>query len=138
MILTKKQRKQVWDKSDGKCWYCGCELPAKGWHADHFEPIIREVECVRDNSNSPYSHKSIHTGKSLRPHLDNIDNLVPSCAPCNLFKHTFNVDFFRSEIEAQIERVRKSSSGFRIAERMGIITTKPEKRVVFWFERVSG
>ncbi|WP_027859234.1 HNH endonuclease [Marinobacterium jannaschii] len=135
MALTKKQRQQVWNKSGGKCWYCGTDLPEKGWHADHVEPIYRETKIVKDRSDSPYSHKTVSTGASLRPHKDKLENMVPACAPCNLFKATYSVEFFRKEIEAQIERVRKASSGFRIAERMGIIQPKPNMPVVFWFEQ---
>jgi len=131
--LTKKQRQQVWNKSNGKCWYCGCELPQKGWHVDHLEPVIRETAVVRDTSDSPYSHKTVSTGACLKPELDTIDNMVPACAPCNLFKSTFSVEFFRQEIEAQIERARKTSVNFRTAERFGLIKAEPAP-VVFWFE----
>ncbi len=126
MALTKKQRKQVWDKSGGKCWYCGCDLPEKGWHADHFEPVIREADFV--------AGKFIPNGKVLRPGNDKLANIVPACAPCNLFKTTFDVEFFRQEIHAQIERARKSSVNFRTAERFGLIEAKPQ-RVEFWFEQ---
>ena len=129
-----KKRQTIWDKSGGKCWYCGCDLPLKGWHIDHVEPIIRDTIIVEDTSDSQYSHKSVSTGTSLRPHLDTIENMVPSCAPCNLFKFTFDVEFFRKEIAAQRERVRGASSGFRIAERFGIIEVI-KNPVVFWFER---
>lgn len=131
-MATKKQRGIVWDKSGGKCWYCGCDL-LKGWHIDHLEPIIRDTIIIPDTSDSQYSHKSVSTGKCLRPHLDTIENMVPSCAPCNLFKSVYDVEFFRQEIAAQRERVRKSSSGFRIAERFDIIEVK-DIPVVFWFE----
>ena len=131
MALTKKQRQEVWDKSQGHCWYCGCKLPKNGWHADHFWPIYREVKYVPDNSDSQFSHKSVNTGECWRKEYDTLENTVPSCAPCNLFKASYPFDFFRIEIEAQIKRVRKASSGFRIAERMGIIEPKPEMKVVF-------
>lgn len=134
MALSKKKRIEVWNKSQGRCWYCGCDLPEKGWHADHFVPIIRESQIVKDVSDSPFSHKSISTGRSLRPELDTIENIVPSCAPCNLFKSNFSVDFFRSEIRDQIERARKTSVNFRTAERFGLIQTNSEP-VVFWFEK---
>lgn len=120
MALTKKQRKTVWDKSDGICWYCGCDLPEKGWHVDHFEPIYRD--CGVDGD--------------LHPERDHIDNMVPSCAPCNLFKRVWDIESFRYEIEAQRERCRNASSGFRIAERMGLIEVKSDP-VVFWFEQVT-
>ena len=126
MSLTKKQRKQVWDKSGGKCWYCGRTLPEKGWHADHFEPVIREADFI--------AGQFIPNGKVLRPENDNLANIVPACAPCNLFKTTFDVESFRQEIHAQIERARKTSVNFRTAERFGLIEAKPQK-VVFWFEQ---
>lgn len=121
-----KKRKAIWDKTAGKCFYCGCELPEKGWHADHFHNIGRDLE-IRGN-------KIVSTNKSSRPELDNDDNLVPSCAPCNLFKSTYSIELMRQEIEAQYERIRSKSPGFRMLERMGLMS-KSEKPVVFWFEK---
>ncbi|HHR4690493.1 TPA: HNH endonuclease, partial [Salmonella enterica] len=37
MSLTKKQRAELRMKFGGRCAYCGCVLPEKGWHADHVE-----------------------------------------------------------------------------------------------------
>ena len=128
-----KKRQAIYDKSGGKCWYCGCEL-VKGWHADHVEPIIRDFDIVKDDSGSQFTHKTVNNGKSLKPHLDNLDNLVPSCAPCNLFKSTFSIEGFRREISLQVERARKSSVNFRTAERFGQISIKTNP-VVFWFEK---
>jgi len=118
MALTKKQRNLVWNKSGGKCWYCGNGLLDKGWHADHFEPLYRDCGVSGD----------------LYPARDVIDNLVPSCVPCNLFKSVFTVEQFRYEIEQQILRARKSSVNFRTAERFGLIEIKPTT-VIFWFEQ---
>ncbi len=36
MALTKKQREKLRMKFGGRCAYCGCELPEKGWHATMF------------------------------------------------------------------------------------------------------
>jgi len=118
MALTKKQRQQVFAKSNGVCWYCGCNLPEKGWHADHFV-------CLHRN----YYGK----GKHRNADLDVVSNHVPSCAPCNLFKRTWSIEEFRGEITLQVERARKSSVNFRMSERFGLIeiTSKP---VTFWFE----
>jgi hypothetical protein len=41
MALTKKQRAELRMKFGGRCAYCGCELPEKGWHADHVEAALR-------------------------------------------------------------------------------------------------
>lgn len=115
MTLSKKQRLEVWNKSNGLCWYCGNDLPEKGWHADHFKPIWRQGDVV------------------WKVHNDVIENIVPSCAPCNLFKSVFDVEQFRNELTAQVDRARKSSVNFRNAERFGMIEIKNEP-IKFWFE----
>ena len=128
MALTKKQRQQVWDKSDGHCWYCGCELPLKGWHADHVEPIRRYKDfritdkCVE------------HFSSCDNPHLDTVENMVPACKKCNLFKGVYSVEDFRKEIGHQVDRARSYSVNFRTAERFGLIEIKIAP-IVFWFER---
>lgn len=37
-----KKRQIIFDKYNGKCAYCGCELQ-KLWHIDHIEPIVRRL-----------------------------------------------------------------------------------------------
>jgi len=49
MALTKNQRAELREMFGGRCAYCGCELPEKGWHADHIEPVRRETIVVREN-----------------------------------------------------------------------------------------
>lgn len=120
MALSKKDRQIVWNKSNGICWYCGCDLPEKGWHADHVEPIRRS------------EYQGVVTVS--RPDLDVIDNIVPACAQCNNFKATWPLEWFRENLEQQVKRGRKYSTNFRNAERYGLITVH-EKKIVFWFER---
>lgn len=108
------ERKKIWDKSGGKCWYCGADLPEKGWHRDHFLPVVRQ------------------NGQQIEER-DAIDNLVPACAPCNLFKCVFSIEELRYEISQQVTRARKTSVNFRTAERFGLIEVK-DQPVVFWFE----
>jgi hypothetical protein len=38
--LKKSEREQVCLKYGGRCAYCGVELGER-WHADHFEPVVR-------------------------------------------------------------------------------------------------
>ena len=47
-FMTKKDRQIVFDKYNGKCSYCGCEL-TKGWHVDHIEPIVRDFIYNKNN-----------------------------------------------------------------------------------------
>ncbi len=134
MKLSKKQREELKKKFGGRCAYCGCELPEKGWHADHVEAVIRDFEMISAPAWSRSSHVARQTGKVFRPENDTIENLFPACAPCNLFKATYSVEGFRKEISAQADRARAYSVNFRTAERFGLIqiTSVP---VVFWFER---
>tara|TARA_R110002072_G_scaffold100778_9_gene222058 strand:+ start:5060 stop:5746 length:687 start_codon:yes stop_codon:yes gene_type:complete len=117
--ISKKMRQAVFDKSHGHCWYCGDTLNAK-WHCDHIEPIRR-------GEGGGVSSKDFNT-------LHNIDNLAPTCAPCNLFKSVYSLEGFRRKIAHQVERARKSSVNFRVAERFGLIEPTGNE-VVFWFER---
>ena len=129
MSLTKKQRQIVWDKSGGICWYCGIDLPQKGWHAAHVEPVIRFSEYDSDSQ--------VRQQKNLHENRDHIDNIVPACAPCNLFKGVFSLEGFRAELQQQAARAREYSVNFRNAERFGLVSVKSDQRVIFWFEQES-
>jgi len=129
-----KKRKKIYDKSGGKCWYCGVTLK-KGWHIDHLEPVIRESKYVYEKTDNGYKGKIIQTGTSLHPERDNEKNMVPSCPPCNLFKTVFTLEQFRNEISKQVERARKTSVNYRTAERFGLII-EIKKPIKFWFESV--
>jgi 5-methylcytosine-specific restriction endonuclease McrA len=141
VALNKRQRQEVWDKSKGHCWYCGCLLGEKGWHADHVKPVLRFTPSPSAKSN-PWQYteeeraeiKKIVGGQKMsEPQNDNIKNIVPACAPCNLFKATMSIEGFRSEIEKQVCRGIKSSVNFRTALRFGMIEETREP-VIFWFE----
>jgi hypothetical protein len=67
---------------------------------------------------------------------DDLDNLHPACASCNNWKHSFTVEEFRAELEAQPERLRKYHASYRIGERYGLVAQAATK-VVFHFERVA-
>lgn len=131
--ITKAQRAELRLKFGGRCAYCGCELPEKGWHADHVEPVRRDFEMVLAPTGSGVTHVTRSTGKVMHPELHAIENLFPACAPCNLFKGAYSVEGMRREIEKQVERARAYSVNFRTAERFGLIEVV-EVPVVFWFE----
>lgn len=57
-----RRRRAIFDKSEGKCHYCGCKLQLEGrWHIEHMVP--RALGGRSEES-----------------------NLVAACAPCNLKK----------------------------------------------------
>ncbi len=69
----------------------------------------------------------------LYPELDTIENKVPACIQCNMFKTVFSIEEFKRELQLQVQRARKSSVNFRNAERFGLIEIK-DKKIKFWFE----
>lgn len=110
-----KKRQVIYDKSGGKCWYCGCELQ-KGWHVDHFFPIRRNGD-----------------GTCLNPENDNDDNKVPSCPQCNMMKSSMNIESFRSTIGQFINSLNKYSTQYKFAKKYNLVE-EANKPVLFWFE----
>ncbi|MEK0313726.1 HNH endonuclease [Cohnella sp. 56] len=112
-----KARRAIWDKSGGKCWYCGCELPERGWHADHFEPIRRNW----------------WTDTCLNPHNEREDNKVPACASCNVQKGPLSLEQFRDKIAGFINSLNQYHTQYDVAKRYGLIQ-ETQSPVTFWFE----
>lgn len=70
--LTPQQRRAVYDKTDGICWYCGKQTDAiLNFHVDHVHPV------ALGGSNDS-------------------ENLVPCCRECNTTKRTRTIDAFRA------------------------------------------
>ena len=111
-------RNQVHAKYGGRCAYCGDEITMKQMHIDHMKPIWRGNPTVNPAKRG----------------TNDIDNLMPACKPCNLWKTVMPLEQFRDEMTAQIERLRLRSANYRMAERYGLVVTTG-KPVVFWFEK---
>lgn len=127
MKATKKQRQQVYEKTNGRCWYCGIELKPR-WHVDHVKPLRRKSTFVKG--------KFVSTGESYSPENHNIDNMVPSCPQCNNFKFDGTIEQFRQSIKNQVEAIRQRSAGFRMAEKYGLIEER-DIEVKFYFEEME-
>lgn len=103
MALTRKQRERLRMKFGGRCAYCGCVLPEKGWHADHVQAVLRKSErCMKSAEKGIFRLKT--TGEVFRPEADCPENIFPSCAPCNLLKTTYSLEMFRKQVSLQVER----------------------------------
>lgn len=116
-----KKRKAIWDKSGGLCWYCGCQLPEKGWHADHFEPIRRNWWEGAEE-------------KCLNPHNDTEENKVPACASCNILKGSGTVEQLRFSIANFVNSLNEYHNQYKFAKKYGLVQ-ETEKEVKFWFEK---
>ena len=130
MNLTKEQRAELRIKFRGRCAYCGCDLPEKGWHADHVEPVDRVLKLAKDKRGYTVS---VATGQVRNPSADKIENLFPACAPCNIDKQSLPLYLWRRRLEDLADNCRRNCSAFRRAERFRRVSVIPGP-VVFWFE----
>ena len=69
--LTKDERMAVYEKTNGHCAYCGCELEYKDMQVDHVIPI--NEMCIRD-----------------RPHIDGC-TIVTESGFCSVMGHPYDI-----------------------------------------------
>lgn len=74
--LTKQQRQKVYNKYNGHCAYCGCELEYKDMQVDHLIPL--------NDWNNSYTDEELWS----------MDNLMPSCRLCNHYKRSYTLEHF--------------------------------------------
>lgn len=115
--ISKKLREQVYQKYNGHCAYCGCELEIKDMQVDHVLSVAR-AKWIKDELD-----------------LNNIDNLMPSCRSCNYYKDTCSIKTFRKNLSTLMERVRKQYI-FRLAEKYGMVQ-EMNWDGKFYFEKVN-
>jgi len=134
--MGKLQRQLIFDKYGGKCAYCGCDLQ-KGWHVDEILPVIRgSVYILDDNGKRIYDHqKGEYKTKPTVKHPErfHIDNQNPSCASCNINKHSMPLEDFRKLIKGFLKHLNEISTQYKIAKRYGLVS-ETEIEVKFYFE----
>jgi len=116
--ISKSTRIDIFNKYNGKCAYCGCELSADSFQIDHIIPKRRG------------DRNFIGRGS------DKVNNLNPSCASCNSSKSTWSIDEWREEINLKFSRLEKYDSTFRLLLRFGIVE-KLNYSTVFYFEKIN-
>lgn len=129
MSLSKADRAKVRDKFGGKCAYCGEPLQDR-WHADHVERVERVLEFDRERGGVRC------TDKFHRPENDTVENRWPSCAPCNLDKHSMTLDQWRRKLQNACDVLRRNQPTYRHALRFGLVQ-ETGRQVTFYFERVG-
>ena len=99
-------------------------------HVDHVKPIKRK------NRYNKHTKKWERTDVVKYPQRDTLDNMLPSCAPCNLWKHSMSLEKFRRSVATQAEKLYKKSPGFRLLFRFDIIEYD-DKPIKFYFETME-
>lgn len=154
--MKKKDREIVFNKFGGKCAYCGIKLE-KGWHVDEILPIRRKYEYldsywqhketkerIRSRNNLPETELSNYKFVNSKlaqigcmyPERLNIDNQMPSCASCNINKHSMSLEEFRKLIQGFMKHLNELNTQYKIAKRYGLVKENI-KPVVFYFETLQ-
>mgnify|MGYP000939929274 CR=1 FL=1 len=106
-LSKSKTRELVWDKTDGKCFYCGQQTnPWREFCIDHFVAVS----------------KGGTTGLS---------NLVPACSKCNAQKGDKTIEEFRA---FKIKNVQFTEEQLALLASAGVQPPAVPKHV-FWFEK---
>lgn len=101
----KNNRKKVYDKFNGKCAYCGCDITLEKMQIDHLVPLYRND-----------SDEQLNKWGKIRG-TDEIENLMPSCQSCNHYKSTFSLEEFREQLMLLRERLNKQHKIYSISKR---------------------
>ena len=119
-MISKRTRQLVYDKYNGHCAYCGCELKLSEMQVDHIVPKFRNNEKWHQNEIGS----------------DDISNLNPSCRMCNYYKGMGSVENFRENLKDTLVRNVQRPFDFRLAERYGMVEVR-EWDGKFYFEKIE-
>ena len=119
--ITKAKRIEVWNKYNHHCAYCGCELEYKDMQVDHIDSV--------------YTHCDYKKEKTL-DEINEIDNLLPTCRQCNLYKSTFDLEEFRNRLTSVMMKNLQKTFQYRLALKYGLIKENINP-VEFYFEKVK-
>ena len=119
-MISKKTREIVYNKYNGHCAYCGCEIEIKDMQVDHIVPKYR--------NNEMWYKGKIGT--------DEISNLNPSCRMCNYYKGMSSIDIFRQKLKDTLMSNVQRPFDFRLAERYGMVKIE-EWDGKFYYEKME-
>jgi CRISPR/Cas system Type II protein with McrA/HNH and RuvC-like nuclease domain len=118
MKFTINQAAEIWNKTKGKCFYCGKDLQDSNTHIDHFYP-------------------KAHGGRDI------VENYVPSCRSCNLSKRDLDVLSFKEKYIYKTLSVRPFTSKQRMflyntfdVDIADFIDNKVQK-YIFYYEKMN-
>ena len=109
--INKATRELVYNKCNGHCAYCGCELEYKDMQVDHITAVGRGG------------------GNEL-------ENLLPACRQCNYDKHERTIEGFRKRISKDLYKSLDRVFVYRLARKYSLIKEEP-RTVKFYFEEMG-
>ena len=118
--IPKKKRIQVYEKYQGHCAYCGCELEYKDMQVDHI--------------NSVYLHNDYHNDMA-EDELYDISNLMPACRMCNFYKGEGDIEQLRKRLSDELIHNMRKPFDYRLALKYGLVQENIHP-ITFYFEGV--
>lgn len=115
------KRQIILDKYKSKCAYCGCKITLKEMTVDHIIPRDGFFNRV-SVGDMPFYLKNLTVDD-----VNHLDNLNPSCHPCNVFKSNLSLDGFRNKVLSS----KITFLNFRLKRRI-----RKNKGYLFYFELV--
>lgn len=119
MAFSKRVREKVYQKYNGHCAYCGCELQYKDMQVDHIIP----------------QYDRIYKGEAV---INDFENLNPACRACNFYKGTKTIERFRKDITETLIPNLKKNFNYRLAKKYGFVAENEADSVTFYYERQEG
>lgn len=140
--IPKKIRQQIFEKYNGHCAYCGCELTMKTMQVDHIYSVYHAEMKAKGMVTSPGDAKDengeyIYDKQRLQKRaasVNDIDNLMPACRQCNFYKGAMDIETFRNALETTLYENTVKPFQFRLAEKYGFVQRYPHK-IQFYFEK---
>lgn len=119
--IPPQKRRLIYEKYDGCCAYCGCEIDLKDMQADHIKSV--------------YANSDIHKDMTDEELYD-LDNLLPACRQCNFYKSTFDLETFRKRLTDTMMKNLQKEFSYRLALKYGLIEEHIAP-VKFYFEELE-
>lgn len=113
--FTESKKRQIAEKCNYRCAYCGRGLTLKTMRIDHFHPKAKG-------------------GKN------HIENLMPCCQSCNSTKGTLDIEDFRLRVAFQkkAEGMKFSTEQIKFLNRKRVLAAMGVFTELFFFERIEG
>lgn len=109
--INKDERRQIYEKFDGHCAYCGREITYGEMRVDHVIPL-------REGG------------------IDEVENMFPVCSVCNRYKKGNEIEAFRRGISTIPKKLERDVFTYRVGIIYGFLPIK-RQNVVFYFEKVE-
>ena len=110
--ISKDMRFAVYEKYNGHCAYCGCQIEYKDMQVDHIVSVYW------------------YGGKN------ELSNYMPACRACNFYKSSMTLEKFRERLQTLTDRLKKEFI-YKLALKYGLVKENNEP-VRFYFEKVTG